>query len=164
MSGRAWNAGRAIEAAIAVALFVTAALWGTSYWKASLRAGRQPSFYQPYFEPAAMFACGRGFRLASPPVPAVTSFLAGKRDTLSCSDIPTSTVMTERGLYQKAWLYLMMSVALFWRAFGLSWSGLGPLFGWVFGATIVSAYAIFRLGMGRAIAVAAAAALMISSV
>ena len=158
------SARRAAEAVTVVALFVTAALWGTSYWKASLRAGRQPSFYQQYFEPAVMMACGHGFRLASPPVPAVAEFLQLKRDRLSCSDIPAGTEITDRHLVQKAWMYLLASVALAWRVLGISWSGLGPLFGVLFGATIVASYAIFRLGMSRPIAIAGAAALTISAV
>ena len=152
------------ELAIAVVLFGVAASWGTSYWRASLRAGRQPAFYQQYFEPAVMMACGHGFRLASPPVPAVVEFLQLKRDSLSCSDIPAGTEITDRHLVQKAWMYLLASVALAWRVLGISWSGLGPLFGVFFGATIVAAYAIFRLGMNRIIAIGGAAALMVSAV
>src|SRR5215831_17070049 len=158
------NAPIVVELSIAILLFVVAAVWGTSYWRASLRAGRQPMFYQQYFEPAVMMACGHGFRLATVPIPALRDFLQLKRDALSCSDIPPGTEMTERYLVQKAWMYLMDSVALAWRVLGISWSGLGPLFGVLFGATIVAAYAIFRLGMGRVISVAGAAALTVSAV
>jgi len=158
------NARALAELAIALALFAATSVWGTSYWHASLRAGRQPAFYQQYFEPAVMMACGRGFRLASSSVPAVTAFLQLKRDTLSCSEIPANTVMTERGLVQKAWLYLLTAVALAWRALGVSWSGLGPLLGMFFGSTIVATYAIFRLGMGRLLSLAGAAALTVSAV
>jgi len=37
------------EAALVVLLFASTAAWGTAYWNRSLRAGRQPEFYQSYF-------------------------------------------------------------------------------------------------------------------
>jgi hypothetical protein len=164
MIRRLRSAPRIADSVIAAAVFVTAALWGTGYWKASFRAGRQPAFYQPYFEPAVMMACGHGFHLAAPSVPAITAFVQLRRDTLSCSEIPADTATTDRGLYQKAWMYLMVTVAFAWRVLGVSWSGLGPLFGILFGATIAAAYGIFRLGMGRTISVIVAGALSISAV
>jgi hypothetical protein len=50
-----------IEAGIILSVFVAASVWGTRYWYASLAAGRPPAFYQEYFEPAVMTACGKGF-------------------------------------------------------------------------------------------------------
>ncbi len=45
MIGGASNARRrATDAVIAAVLFASAAVWGTSYWNASLRAGRTPAF------------------------------------------------------------------------------------------------------------------------
>src|SRR5215467_10001869 len=159
------NDRRLQEAVVAGLLFVVAAWWGTFYWNRSLQAGRQPSFYQLYYEPAVMMACGHGFVQADPPLPAITDFVLLKRDALSCADIPAGTRLTARGLDQKkAWIYLLSTVAGAWRVLGISWSGLGPLFGVLFGATIVASYGIFRVGMGRAIAAACAVALMVSSV
>jgi hypothetical protein len=158
------GARRGVEALIIAALCLASFFWGTRYWNSSLRAGRQPAFYQPYFEPAVMLACGHGFRLAVPKVPAVTAFVQQKRDSLSCSEIPRDVEMTEKGLYQKPWMYLMATVALAWRVLGISWSAMGPLFGVIFGLTIAAAYAIFRLGMGRALSAAGAGALIVSSV
>jgi hypothetical protein len=155
---------RVVEAVIVAALFVSSALWGASYWNASLRAGRQPSFYQPYFEPAVMLACGHGFRLTTPPLPAISSFVQLQRDSFSCSEIPPGVQTTVRGLYQKPWMYLMSTVAFAWRVRGVSWSGLGPLFGVLYGATIVAAYAIFRLGMGRVLSAIGSAVLAVSAV
>ena len=40
----------------------------------------------------------------------------------------------------------MTAVAAAWRATGISWSGLGPLCGVLFGASIAAAYGVFRLG------------------
>src|SRR5437764_4381798 len=159
------NGRRVQEAVIVLLLFVTAASWSTSYWKRSLQAGRQPSFYQLYYEPAVMMACGHGFVQADPPLQAITDFILLKRDALSCDDIPRGTRLNDRGLAQKkAWIYLLSTVAFAWRVLGISWSGLGPLFGVLFGGTIVAAYGIFRLGMGRRLATLCALALTVSSV
>src|SRR5450631_3279703 len=99
------NARRVNEALVAVVLFALAASWGALYWNRSFQAGRLPAFYQAYFEPAVMVACGRGFLIADPPVRAVTDFLRLKRDALSCDDIPRNTPLIDHALYQKAWLY-----------------------------------------------------------
>ena len=140
------------EAAIVVLLFASTSVWGTIYWNRSFGAGRQPQFYQSYFEPAVMFACGRGFLLAHPTIPAVEDFIEQKTDRLSCDDIPRTAGLSDYGLYQKTWLYLMLTVGLTWKVLGVSWSGMGPLFGVLFGATILAAYGIFRRGMSRIIA------------
>ena len=110
------------EAAIVVLLFVSSSVWGTIYWNRSFQAGRQPQFYQAYFEPAVMLACGRGFLLAHPPVPAVQNFLQQRTDRLSCDEIPKSTGLSDYGLYQRTWLYLMLAVALTWKLLGVSWT------------------------------------------
>jgi len=151
------------EAALVAVLFVTASVWGTVYWKRSLQAGRQPQFYQSYFEPAVMLVCGHGFLVADPPVRAVADFLAMKTDRLSCGDIPPSTGLSDYG-YQKAWLYLMLTVALTWKLLGISWSGMGPLFGVLFAGTIVAAYGIFRIGLSRIASLAGAGVLAVSAV
>jgi hypothetical protein len=156
--------GRLGNAVVIALLFVSASVWGTVYWNRSLQAGRQPGFYQSYFEPAVMLVCGRGFLLAHPPVPAVVDFLEMKTDHLSCADIPPSTGVSDYGLYQKTWLYLMLTVALTWKLLGISWSGMGPLFGVLFGATIVAVYGILRIGLSRPVAIAGAGVLAVSAI
>jgi hypothetical protein len=72
-------------------------------------------------------------------------------------------MLGKQGLYQGAWIYLEMTVGWAWRMLGISWKGMGPLFGLLFGIVIALAYGVFRLGMGRPIAVFCALALAISS-
>jgi hypothetical protein len=153
----------AIDALIAVALFGAAAWWGTSYWNASFKAGRAPMFYQEYFEPAVMMACGKGFVIAHPQVPEMAAFLLRRTDRFSCSDIPADAKLGTEGMYQGVWRYLMIATATGWRLLGISWSGMGPLFGVLFAATIVLGYGILRLGMGRVLALACACALTVST-
>lgn len=152
------------EAVIGVAIFATSAVWGTVYWTRSFQAGRQPVFYQANFEPAVLAVCGHGFLIAHPPVPAIVDFLNLKTDSVTCDQISADQSASTYGLFQKTWLYLMWTVIITWRLLGISWSGMGPLFGALFGATIVAAYGIFRFGMGRLMSIACATALAVSSV
>src|SRR5260221_9485084 len=56
----------------------------------------------------------------------------------------------------------MFAVGLSWRVLGVSWSGLGPLFGALLGLTIAAGYAIVRLGAGPLIAMLCACGLSVS--
>lgn len=154
----------AVEAVVTLALFASAAWAGASYITASRAAGNQPFFYQQYFEPAVMMACGRGFVVSAPaPPPALQDFLNRTVDTFSCAAIPADQKVRADSIFQWAMFYLMLFVAVAWRVFGISWSGLAPAYGLLFGSVIALAYGIFRCGVGRAIAALCAVALTIST-
>src|ERR1043166_2161826 len=138
-----------LDAAIAVTILVLATNWGTWYWNKSLAIGRHPSFYQLYFEPAVMVACGKGFVVAQPQVPSMGRFLAEQAETFDCADIPAGTKLVGDQLFQGANRYLMTAAGLTWRVRGISFRNLGPLAGALFGVAITAVYGIFRLGMGR---------------
>src|SRR6185295_8709023 len=144
-----------VEPAIALTTFVVAALWGTHFWNATRAAGQSGSFYQEYFEPAVMTACGRGFITADPPIAALHDFLAGRRTGFDCKEIP-ATFTPRFATFQAPWRYLMLSVAVTWKVRGISWGAIGPLVGVLFGASVAVMYGIFRLGMGRLFALAGA--------
>jgi hypothetical protein len=144
-----------VDGLLTIAILIVASLWGTHYWHASWAAGRQPFFYQEYFEPAVMTACGRGFVMSVPTVAGMNDFLMGKRDRFDCGEIPPSATVrdaTLQGAARYLMLYLMWSVAAAWRLLGISWSGLGPFAGVLYGAAVAISYGIFRLGMGRLLA------------
>ena len=142
-----------LEAAIAVTVFAAATNWGTWYWNQSLALGRHPFFYQLYFEPAVMVACGKGFVVAQPQIPSMGRFLAEQAETFECADIPSNAKLGTDGMFQSGYRYLMTSVGLTWKLTGISWRRLGPLAGVLFGITIAAAYGVFRLGMGRVLSV-----------
>jgi hypothetical protein len=151
-----------LDGLIALLLFIGAATGGLSYWKHIVAAG-QPFYYQNYFEPAVMIGCGKGFVVARPQVPAMVPFLWRQADHFSCDAIaPDAPLGTEDMFQQGSWRYLMLAVGFTWRLFGVSWSALGPLFAAFFGATIAAVYAVFRLGMTPALAVAGALVLRFS--
>src|SRR5205823_5410293 len=61
--------------------------------------------------------------------------------------------------------YLMTAAALVWRARGsMSWNALTPLFAAEYGLTLVAAYGIFRIGIGRVMSVVATLALLVSAI
>jgi len=153
---------RRTEAALGAAIFIVAAIAGGAYYERGLRLGGHPFFYQTYFEPAVMVACGKGFLVSQPQPPALRDFLSEKADRFSCDDLPRDLKVGTEGLVQRPWRYLMTSVAVAWMVLGISWSGLAPLFGVFYGATTALAYALCRLLVGRIAAVACAGALCLS--
>jgi hypothetical protein len=111
-----------------------------------------------------MIACGRGFVVARPQVPAMVPFLWRETDRFSCETIPPDAPLGTEDLFQLgSWRYLMIAVGWTWRLFGVSWSALGPLFAVLFGATIAALYCVFRLGMNPVLAAAGAVALSFSA-
>lgn len=152
-----------VEALLVAALFVAAAWSGASYVTRFVESGRRPFFYQNYFEPAVMMACGRGFVVAPQRPPALDDFLFQRRDGLDCASVAPPLSVGSEGVYQFGWYYLMLSVGLAWKVLGVSWSGLAPLFGLFFGAVIVLAYALFRLAAPPALALMPALALTASA-
>jgi len=155
---------RAQELIVAGLIFASASIWGASHYGRYVRSGHHPFFYQSYFEPAVMTACGRGFLVAPPgrQPAALRAFLAEQADRFSCDQLPRDLQVGTEGLYQRPWRYLMLSVALAWMVLGISWSGLGPLFGVFLGSTVAVTYALCRQVTGRAAAVACAAAIALS--
>jgi hypothetical protein len=146
-----------IDLLIAAALVVGSGVWATRFWNSWTAQGGEPVFYQNYFEPAVMVACGKGFVASQPPRPqALEDFLNRRRDSFDCRDIPSSTKLGSEWVYQGAWLYLEMTVGWAWRVLGISWSRMGPLFGLLFGIVIGLIYGIFRFGMGRLLGVVCA--------
>ena len=152
-----------VEAAIVAGILIWAGNWGTWYWNQSLALGRHPFFYQLYYEPAVMAACGKGFVVAQPQVPAMTKFLTEQTTEFDCKDIPADAKLGTDGLYQGSARYLMTAVGVAWRFAGVSWRKLGPVAGVLFGITIAAAYGIFRLGMGRVLSIVLAWVLSLST-
>ena len=153
-----------VDGALLALVLVCSAIWGGAAYARVVRNGGHPFFYQYYFEPAVMTACGRGFLVAPPGrrPPALEAFLLQQTDRFSCSDLPSGLQVGTEGLYQRPWRYLMTAVGVAWIVLGISWSGLSPLFGIFFGATTALVYALCRLIVGRVASLICAAALCLS--
>ncbi len=140
---------------IGTLIFCLASVGGTYYRYVSAKAGTDGAFYQKLHEPAVMLACGRGFSVAVPRQPKLQAFLDLDVDRFSCDELPRE-LRTKPAveLTARQSRYLMSAVALTWQLTGISWTALAPLFGILFGATVVLSYLLFRFGMGRPLAVA----------
>lgn len=136
---------------------------GMFYFSTFTVSGGKPVFYQSRFSPAIMLACGKGFVNPIPKqVPALNNFLLTQVDTFACNEWPANLATTKRDIFQEAHQYLLITVAFIWAVTGVSWSGLAPLFGILFGVVIASAYGIFRLGMSRFLAMLCTLGLTVS--
>ena len=153
-----------IEAAVAAGLFVAAFAVASWYVPQFVAAGGKPWFYQQEFGPAVMEACGLGYvNPGDTAPPALTAFLDRKSDEVSCGDLQAVAARPLTSM-QRAFRYLMMTVGETWRLRGhVAWSALTPLYGFLYGVTIVLAFAIFRQGMGRTLSAFGATALMFST-
>jgi hypothetical protein len=112
---------------------------------------------------AVTLACGRGFVNPAAPIPALWAFLQRKAETFSCDQLPADLSPAPLGITQTLYRYLMMAVALQWRWSGVSWRGLAPLFGVMFGVTLTAIYGLFRLAGGRVVGVLGVVPLAISA-
>lgn len=153
-----------IEVAVAAGLFVAAYAMASWYVPQFVASGGKPWFYQQEFGPAVMEACGFGYVNPDDSTrPALTAFLERKADAVSCGELQAVATRPLSSM-QRAFRYLIMTVGGTWRLRGqVSWSALMPLYGSLYGLTVVLAYAIFRQGMGRALAGLGATMLVLST-
>lgn len=142
-------------------LFVAAAAVAAWYVPRFIASGGKPWFYQQEFGPAVMTACGRGYVNPDPrALPALEAFLNRTADEITCAQVAAVPTLPLSSM-QRAFRYLIMTAGTTWRLQGqVAWSALTPLYGLLYGITIVLAFAIFRQGMGRALATVAAVALI----
>jgi len=107
-------------------------------------------------EPAVMFALGKGF-VCPGKIPAVEGFVYdGKPDHVEYDDIPEDFSGKPLTLEHRINLYLLWSIALCWRLFGVSWEGLAPLIGMFCGLFIFLVYCLFRFFSRKSVAAAGA--------
>lgn len=152
-----------IDLAIAFALMVASGMWASSFWNEWTARGGRGVFYQTYFEPAVMIACGKGFVISHPRPKALEDFLFERVDRFDCKDIPADNPLNTRFLFQGAWRYLLTVVGWAWWFLGISWKTLGPFVGLWYGVVIALAYGVFRIGVGRVAAITASLLLTVSS-
>ena len=159
--------GRLADLLIVVAIAAAGAWAGGAYRNASSLTLWS---IQPQLGAGVALVCGLGFTdpgaSLTPLTPAMTEFLVARtRDSVTCADlqpgIPPDRPNFTQGLYR----YLLMAIALVWMVSGtISWSGLTPLFAVAYATTLIAAYGIFRVAMGRVMSAVATFALLTSVV
>ena len=168
-SDRPWLSRRTVtELAIVVAIFIAGYTAGARYREAFVAAGGSEEYGQAEFGAAVALACGHGFiDTGYAPTPAVRDFLLRKRDSITCADLPANLPPKRPNFTQGLYRYLWSAVALGWMLAGaISWKGpaLTPVFATAYSLTLIAAYGVFRVGIGRVMSVAATLALMVSAV
>jgi hypothetical protein len=156
---------RRLDWFLTLALFALGFVIASVYIRTFLRIGGDNEFGQTEFAAAVAQACGKGF--TDPgynATPGLANFLQRQSDTFSCSEFPATLPPQRPNQMQGLYRYLMSAVAIVWRIRGVSWWALWPLFGIAYGATLSVAYGLFRLGMGRVLAVAASLMLASSAI
>jgi len=115
--------------------------------------------------PAALFAQGRGF--IQPPLdelPGLREFLYFQNESREWKpeSLPETFSKTEMDTYERYHRYLIYSMGVVWRLFGVSWDAAKILVIGVYTATVLAAYAMMRVGLGRPLALLGAAAFAFS--
>jgi hypothetical protein len=142
-------ARRQVKRAAAGLLFVFFSLCGWVY----MAHWGQPRYYQEQYGPAVMLALGRGYSNPdTDAAPALGAFLLLETDQLDTAALPERIPEQPYTPIQLLYVYPQLLFAGVWRIAGVSWSALNPVFGIFYGITVVLAWGIFRLGMGRAMA------------
>lgn len=119
------------------------------------------------YAPAVMFAAGKGF--INPPLheaPGLREFLylQSGHESFDPSALPDSYTETKLDLYQRYHRYLVYAMGLTWRVFGVSWESAKLLAVGLYVASALLVYGIFRLGMGRALALGGTLAFALSPI
>lgn len=138
-------------------VFIAGTATGAAY---VLTWGSTALYYQYLFGPAAMYACSRGYvnpdldhapklREFLDVIPEIKASRPPDVKSFSPSDLPEDVPTLPFNAIQRRELYLIYSVGLVWRIFGISWASVAVLQGLLYGLTCTAAYALFRLGMGR---------------
>jgi hypothetical protein len=109
-------------------------------------------FYQETYAPAVMAACGKGFVQPRPEPESMTAFLKQRSDTFDCRMIHADTESFGPGFFQMGHRNLMLTVAGWWRMFGVSWGSLASLYGLLYGISAGFAYVLFRTVVKRPLA------------
>ncbi len=152
-----------IEVTIVIILFSLAVGMGNSYTQAFTNSGYVAKFYQRWFGPAVMVACGQGY--INPDIsqlPALYEFLQVKRESFTCNELPLSLKSQELNLFQRGHRYLISTVGILWAVSGIGWNHLSFLHGILFGLTCTLCYGIFRLGVRRPLAIFLTVMLIVS--
>jgi hypothetical protein len=132
---------------LAIVLLILGSIIGTLYISSFKGT---PQFYQSYFGPSVMLACGKG--LVNPDLSQaekLSDFLNLKQNKISHKDIPENIKVSKLFSQQNAIRYFLIVVGIIWSILGISWSSLFILYGLILGCVMVFSYGIFRFGMGR---------------
>lgn len=154
---------RLTEAAWVAAVFFVAAAVGALY---TAFQDRPPQFFQGWYAPAVMLASGHGYtNVDTQALPSLAGFLDAGRPEINTFDpasLPGELPVQPLTAPQARHRYLITAAAACFAVLGIAWTSLWPLYGLLYGFSNAAAYGIFRMVMGRALALLCAAMLISS--
>ena len=154
-----WTAmdGFWISAIIAVLLFAAAFSFSMGYLGRLRDQGKQPMFYQRFFEPAVRMTCGQpfGFDSTGKVSQELIDFLHVKSDSVLCADVPPA-VKADPALILRPWFHFQATVSLIWKVTGISWIVLDRLAATLIAFSVVAVFFLYRLWIPPLIAMAPA--------
>ena len=134
------------EIVVIAVLVLAAAGWGTWYASRTNALGARFTLFDFAYGPAVMTACGRDYLNPRPgTVPALDDFLATRVDRFECAALPATVQADPLTGFQRTFRYLMWTMALVWKAAGVSWSALSWLSGALLAATVVATVMLLRV-------------------
>lgn len=146
---------------LVLSLFLLGAFLGNYSYSTALESGCKPmGALLLEFKPAVLFASGRGMIVPEAlDVQQLDAFLAFESSSFSPDALPDDIagvhlfISSSNSFSLSHWL-LFYSIGWCWRIFGISHDALRFLCAFFYGMTAVALYALFRLGMGRIVAIA----------
>ncbi len=104
--------------------------------------------------PSIMFACGHGFTNVNPnDVPHLRAFLDFNQQVFLEEYVPKDVPYLDWDIYQNYHRYLIYTVGILWRLFGVSWEVLRWFLVFLYATTVLIVYAIARVFLPSYLAV-----------
>ncbi len=132
---------------VIAALFVAILAYQMALQKLSnLREqGSEPFFYQLYYEPAVLVACGYEFGWLKDGQPKqLEDFLRLKFDAFDCSVIPENSEIVPAEFIMQ-WYHKLSLAASYWEFLGVSWQALDHLSATFIAISMIGVFCISRL-------------------
>ncbi len=113
------------------------------------------NYYYAYYEPAILMACGKQMgTISGERGQALDNFISLKTSSFSCQDLPKNLVINKH-VAASAWYYQLIAISTIWKITGIKWSAINYLVILLCAIAMCALYGVFRLGMGRIIAIIA---------
>lgn len=106
-------------------------------------------YYQQFFAPAVLEACGKPFLNPRTEIESLTQFLARKTEVFDCSEIPSNLEFKDLNSLQLSQAHLYKFATWIWKIRGIKWKELEFIGKFFFALNGILFYLIFRIGMGR---------------
>lgn len=143
-----------------VAIFLIAAAIAHGHFKSVGARDFNERNYTGWYAPSALYAAGHGWQnVALDRAPVLNEFLLGQTETLDAARLDPPATMNWTA-YQTCHRYLVYSVGLVWRLFGISWESIEWYQTAVFALSALLLYALLLAGMNFLFAGAATLAFL----